>query len=503
MKRTHLALAAIFVLALALRCVLLAGRGIWYDDAFSILLSSRGLSELLSGTAADTMPPLYYILLHYWLLLSPGSLSPATSLAWARLLNVIISLLVVGLLYGLVSQIAGKRAGLWAAFLTAISPFQIYHAQEIRMYALLAAAQLGYLFFFWRTARSAGNSRLNWVGLIICSALALYSHNLAVFGLIVPNIYLLLKRNWRLSGGLLLAQGISAVIFLPWLLLVPGQIQKIQAAFWTPRPGLLEVIQSLAQLTGSLPLPAVEQATVLALSILLIVLLIFEVRRLLHKAIGLDFLILAASIPPLGLFLISYLMRPVFVTRGFILSAAALLGLAGVVIACGRVRAAGYVMAGALILSALVSLPYQYRFDSFPRSPYQQACAYLVEAVSADTLVLHENKLSYFPCRVYQPELPQEFIMDAPGSANDNLALQTQQALNLYGVQNIQEAAAEADEIAFVVFSRAIEEYRAAGLNDDPNLAWLEAHYQLLDVEVFNDLEIYQFAQPAVAELNP
>jgi mannosyltransferase len=65
-------LAGIMALALFLRCLGLNTRGIQYDDAFSILLAERSLPDIVRGTAADTMPPLYYSILHFWLQVSLG-----------------------------------------------------------------------------------------------------------------------------------------------------------------------------------------------------------------------------------------------------------------------------------------------------------------------------------------------------------------------------------------------------------------------------------------------
>jgi hypothetical protein len=65
MSSNKITLLAIFLLGLALRCINLVGRGIQYDDAFSYFLASQNLNAIVMGTAADTMPPLYYFALHF------------------------------------------------------------------------------------------------------------------------------------------------------------------------------------------------------------------------------------------------------------------------------------------------------------------------------------------------------------------------------------------------------------------------------------------------------
>ena len=85
-SRTRWWLAGIFGLSLVLRCIELQGRSIAYDDAFSIFLSQQNFPNIIAGTAADTMPPLYYFLLHGWILIG------GDGLAWMRILSVILNL---------------------------------------------------------------------------------------------------------------------------------------------------------------------------------------------------------------------------------------------------------------------------------------------------------------------------------------------------------------------------------------------------------------------------
>ncbi len=510
MKRNSRLLLIILAFSLTLRALYLGSREIWYDDAFSILLSGNSLASIVSGTAADTMPPLYYFLLHFWLAISH-------SLVWIRLLNVLISLGVVGMLYLVVSALFGASAGLWAALLAAISPFQIYHAQEVRMYSLLALTLLGYTWFFiliWQrgrlpqevtirlaregdgASRKLSGSRLLWVGLVLCGAMSLYTHNLAVFTLVVPDAYLLLRRQWRLLGKLATAQALMGLLFLPWLVFVPGQISKIQTAFWTPRPGPVELIQAIIQFNASLPLPGLWMMVAAILSFLILTVVLVEGLRKSERGAGLGLLATFALVPPALLFAASYLMRPVFVPRGMILSSLAYYGLAGAIIARPERKVIGIFLAALFAAAALISLPYQYRYSEFPRSSFRQATAYLAARVQPRDAVVHDNKLSFFPMYYYDPSLPQRFVTDEPGSHNDTLAPQSQAALGLYAEPDLERAVLDSSRVYFVVFTEAIQEYQQQGKADLPDLTWLRAHYRQADRQAFNDLEVYTFESP-------
>ncbi len=490
MKRHQIQLGLIFLLGLVLRCISLEGRPLAYDDAFSIFLARQDLGAIISGTAADTMPPLYYFLLHFWMQIS-------TSVWFMRLMSVVLSMATMWVLYLLVRQFAGRTAGMWAAFLAAISPLQIYHAQDLRMYALMALCQMCYLYFFvriWETHRSKQAHRRYWVGMVVSGALAMYSHNLAVFALVIPDLFLLLKRDWKLLGRILIAQVCIGLLALPWLLVLPGQLQKIQRAFWTPQPGIVEIVQALIMSSANLPMPDTLMIVGTIASVLAAALVFFETLRVWkeHGRDGIIFLGLTAVVLPAMLFLVSYLMRPIFVPRQFLAAMLAYLGLAGVVLARIKRRAMCMFLLVCFLVACLAALPYHYAFQEFPRSPYNKAVDYLATRVKPGEVVVHDNKLSYFPSYYYAPDLSQVFLPDEPGSPNDTLAAASQEAMGIYPVRDLQSAVAGKTRVYFVVYQETLQEYERAN-QKHPQLDWLEANWHETDYQFFNDLEIYVF----------
>ncbi len=219
--------------AAVIRLVGITTRGIQYDDAFSILLAERSFDQIIAGTAADTMPPLYYIILHLWQQMG-------TSIAFLRLPGIIFSLGIIGLAYALVERLANRQAAIWTAAILAVSPLQFYHAQDIRMYSLATFFILAwnYLTVDLLIARKNTTEPIwKWVLLVLCGAGALYSQAVAGFGLLAPFVYLLVKKDWKRIRNLVVAGILAIVLYLPWLMFLPGQIAKVQHAFWTPLAG--------------------------------------------------------------------------------------------------------------------------------------------------------------------------------------------------------------------------------------------------------------------------
>ena len=481
-------LAGILVLAGFIRCLGISVRGIQYDDAFSIFLAERSLPQIIQGTSADTMPPLYYFFLHFWLWFSHD-------LVWLRLLSILLSLGIVVFLYLLVRQLFDESAALWSAFFAAISPLQFYHAQDVRMYALLAFAQLGYAWFFARIwTRPQAKSIYSWIGLVVFGTIAMYSHNLAIFFLVVPDFFLLVKRRWQQLARLVAAQLIIGLASLPWLVLVPGQVDKIQRAFWTPAPGLKEIIQAFIMSTSGLPLSGVWLDIGLILSIALFFLILYGLIRNKKLSDSHLLIITLAFFPPLLLFIASYVIRPVFVPRGFLASTLAYLALAGILVAWKWSRLIGIGITVSLVIAAAIGLPAQVSFQDFPRSPFSEAGVYLASTLSQDEVVIHDNKLSYFPMEYYWPDLPQRFLPDEPGSPNDTFARSSQEAMNIFPETDLASALGSHKHVFFIVFRETIAEYQAFG-QQHPQLSWLESTFRQVSVKEFNDLQVYEFEQ--------
>lgn len=503
-NRLSLVICILF-LGFALRLFRLEERGIWYDDAFSIFLAEKGLEDIVLGTAADTMPPLYYFLLHFWMYVGQ-------ELFILRFLTVALSLLIIPLTYLVTSRLFNAYAAILSAFLVAVSPFQIYHAQELRMYGLLCLTGLAYIYSFaniWLRRRPrleteslssySPTTRLEWrlwAALILTGALSMYTHNLALLTLAVPNFVAIVYKDLRLLKRLILAQIAILALFAPWLLLLPQQLAKIQRAFWTPRPGLVEIIQTLMAFTFNQPLPSWLFPLALYASVAIFSLVAYETAVELKRKSqpSILFVLLLVLVPPAIMFCLSYFMRPIYVPRGVIVSSIACYILAARVLS--KIRRAALVVGVMTPVVALtvVALSFQYYYDEFPRSPFKATMAHLRQTKLEGDAVIHDNKLSYFPCHYYYRELEQYFIADVPESPNDTLAPDTMQAMGIHPT-TLQRATENRQRFWFVVFQRALDEAREAGIRDT-NKAWLDAHYTLVTLNRFNDLNLYLYEQP-------
>ncbi len=198
----------------ALRLYRLGYQSIWYDEAVSLHLAARSLSALTAHTAGDIHPPLYYYLLHFWIRAAGSS-----ELA-AAFLSLIFGVLLIPLVYHLARRLYNPAVGLLAAGAVALSPYNIWYSQEIRMYTLgacLGLMTLHYLLKLWQ-----GADLRPWVGYVLSAALGLYVLYYFAFLLIFINLYAVCwiaarRRPRKWIRKWILAQLAVVLLYLPWL----------------------------------------------------------------------------------------------------------------------------------------------------------------------------------------------------------------------------------------------------------------------------------------------
>ncbi|MCL5959109.1 MAG: hypothetical protein M1358_07270, partial [Chloroflexi bacterium] len=337
----------------------------------------------------------------------------------------------------------------------------------------------------------------HWLGFTVCFALAQYTHNVAVFWLMTLDacaLLLYLRRPNVLRNTVAASFGVF-VLYSPWLLFVlPGQLSKMEQAYWIPVPGLAQLIRLLLTLTLNLPAPASLLALWTFFAFLLLALVIqfavHQLRREQAARANLLFLAIIALLPVVAIFLVSQ-VRPIYWERVFISSAIVYYLLVGWAVSKVKLSPASLLLVVPVLAVVGLALFYQYTFDQFPRSPYRSAVQYLRANYDPNSVIVHSSKLSFFPSYLWDRQLPQHFLPDPPGAPQDTLARPTMEALGLFP-DDLEQLSRGRKRLYFVVFQKALEEARDLG-QPLPDLAWLESRFDTREVVSFGDLEVYIF----------
>ncbi|MFN8451139.1 MAG: glycosyltransferase family 39 protein [Anaerolineae bacterium] len=209
------ALGGIILLGFALRLFHLNTVALRGDEAFTVIHWMREpLAQTLANIATvDPQAPLSYALYRGWALVL------GSNEIVVRFLPALVSILGIPAMYALGHRLRGARLGLLAAFVWAINPYQIYHAQDARSYAVWAALSL---IAIWLALRALDKQRrIDWLLYIAAGALAAYVYYLELFIILALNLYVFATR-WR--DRPLLARWLGAEIAIG-LLLAPWYLQ--------------------------------------------------------------------------------------------------------------------------------------------------------------------------------------------------------------------------------------------------------------------------------------
>lgn len=302
---------------------------IWYDELFTMGLADQSCGKLISVTARDVHPPLYFLIVKFFLSISgtlTGSMHPVVA---AKLVSVLPFFLC--LLYALTKvrkHFGMMCAGIFSLFLLTM-PRMADYTVEIRMY--------GYALFFILAAMlhayelmQVGKKRkwLDWTALTLYSLAACYTHYFACVAACMVYLYLLigLCREHRLKqeGRQFLVSGLfCSAAYAPWLLMaVTRQVGQVKENYWIQPLGWRSLggcVKFLFQpLFNSQRLNTVLAVLLFACYGGLLIGMIFKWMRQEEKR-GTAFFTAGCVCVLLGIvffgFLASFLIRPVFVYR--------------------------------------------------------------------------------------------------------------------------------------------------------------------------------------------
>jgi mannosyltransferase len=409
-------LVLILLLAAGLRFFRLDARSLWFDEALSALIGRLTLGQVLTGAAGSSHPPGYYLLLHVWQVAGLGDSD------WLlRYPSVFASVLSVALTYQVGRLLFDRRVGALAALGMALVPFQVYYAQEARMYAWATVLTLGAACCFilgLRQPRSVGA----WVGYAIFAALGLYTHYFVAWALLSFHLWLLaVRRQFRgIWLPLTLADLAVGLAFLPQLVQFFGQASDylIGEMAWQARPHPLSPLITLEYLLfGHSVREAVwwwgARVTVVLLAIAFIT---WEWVRRQDRAwrrwAGL--LLLTVVFPLFAVVAVSWLFEPIYLERSFAMLAPFLiLFLAqGLMAAPSRFSPTPWT---GLLLGVLLAIGTVVNFAApdIAKPPVREAMTIVTENFREGDLCLHIDE-TYLAALAYEPELsPALWHIDA------------------------------------------------------------------------------------------
>lgn len=418
-RRVDWTLVALLLLAALLRFPGLAVQSLWFDEALSGLIGQLPGVQVLTNAAGSSHPPAYYFLLHLLRPLGSSEFALRFPSAWCSLAAVAAVARVGGELFD-------RRVARGAALGMAIAPFQVYYAQEARMYSLAILLCAGVMWAFWRALR--GGRWWVWGAYAVLVALGIHVHYFVALVDAMLHIGLLLdwRRARRVIVPLLVADLLVAAAFVPQMAQFRVEAGEfLGEARWRVLPSVLEPVRTPYYLLFGhvLPLWVVPVGLFLLLGLSAIGGRWLVKRR---DRVGATLLLMVVGPLLVGLAL-SYLVMPVYVHRSFAVVTPALMVLLAraVWIVPGR-SPTFYLWIGLVILMAWGAVRVHV-WDDPAKPPVREAIAWVQSQRQAGDMILHVQDASYVPALYYAPGAAGDLV-----DAGQRLWL-APQAYNLFG----------------------------------------------------------------------
>ncbi len=286
----------------------LTSQSICIDEPFTVYHAQFDLVNLISFLEKYNNPPLFELIIHFWIKLfgiSPESI---------RTLPMLFSSITVFFIYLMVLEFFNKRTAILAAIIYTLSTVNIWFAHDCRVYSLFVLLTVisFYLFFKFLKAPSEFKTK----GLIVFSfinLLLIYGHyfGFIVLGLEFLIICLFFLRSKHVVKKYAITLIIGLVAYLPQLMILWQRTkQHTHNGTWVVPPKGLESLYNMLWSFCNEPVP-----TVICILFLLVTITVFFIRK---KDTPINpyvkYIMIWFLVPFFGMFLISYKI-PMYIDR--------------------------------------------------------------------------------------------------------------------------------------------------------------------------------------------
>src|SRR5688500_8086183 len=235
-RTVTLLILALCLVYVAARLWRLTDSCLWFDEIFSVHAAEHPWNSLFWFVAQDLIhPPLFYVLLKFWIGLG------GESVFWLRLLPVLFSVLALFPFIRLCRELKFEMPVILLSIgLLAVNGALIKYTQTVRMYSMLMFMSL---LSMWLFARYFNRGK-SFVPLVIANVLLVYTHYFGWFaiGAEIAAILIFQRIKWRRAVTMF---GIVAASFVPWFIAVRQAARQgsdlAQNIAWQARPGIREL----------------------------------------------------------------------------------------------------------------------------------------------------------------------------------------------------------------------------------------------------------------------
>ena len=302
-------LAALIALAIGVK------QSVWFDEAYSIAVAQKSVSDLLGLVALDTHPPLFYLVLKAWAALG------GWGEVWLRLLSALFyggSVVFGGLL---VRRLFNAKTALCTLPFLLLAPMLVRYGFELRGYAM--ASFIGILATYVMVRAVESKRWQWWVFYAVLVAAGMLTIYYMAFLWLAHLIWLIAGQKHKIKDILhapwLWAYVGSVVLFLPWMgvflsQLNNGSLAPISQALTLDNLLGIITFNTLYQPVWNLTPGHSLVALFVIVAIISVIVLAWRSLQTKYERRSVQLLLLYVLVPVITLTLIS-LVKPMYVER--------------------------------------------------------------------------------------------------------------------------------------------------------------------------------------------
>ena len=244
-----------------IKLVFLTSQPISHDEPFTIYHAQFDLFYLIDYLKNYNNPPLFEILLHFWI--KQFGISELS----VRILPMLFSSFSVLFIYKIGKTFFDDKTAIVSSLLFTFSILQIWYAHDCRVYSLFLLLTLISFYLFFSLLKDGTLSTWKLVGFILSNVLLLYSHYFGAFvwlleGLIVVLCFI---RNKTILVTFIKVCIIGLVMFLPHVFVLYQRFsESAQRGTWLEIPSGLESLYNMIWSFTNAPVVAVMSIVILA-----------------------------------------------------------------------------------------------------------------------------------------------------------------------------------------------------------------------------------------------
>jgi len=223
--------ALLFAIGFCWKLCFINARDISIDEPYSIFNAQKSVADILRIPAeGEPNPPLFMLLLHFWIkLFGIEALS-------ARFLPLLFNSLTIPFLYFTGKRFFSFWTGIAASALFIFSTYHFYHGLEARTYSLLSLATASSLYFYLGFVQDTDNKKAL-AGLILSNLFLVYSHYFGwyvVFSQFLAGFFYV--RSFKMFLRFQVPSIVTVIGFLPMVTIVLKQFRMSSRGTWLEPP---------------------------------------------------------------------------------------------------------------------------------------------------------------------------------------------------------------------------------------------------------------------------